>query len=239
MRPFWLHPSSLLCVCRHSPLLSGCPHPPLSFFCFSVSPAVSLFCKSVGVDGVMWLQISLWAWKAVLSVQQLVKYVWSPDVICDLNVTVRFHHDYKAVSDFSNLRVCLFISHMWSNLKYTTYTCFLPPQTPDSWTDKSQNRRSSSSHKRSASWGSAENLREVNLCLYCSTCMAKKKRNGLAKQDVFWMFVWKRASSWKGLTQLLGQHWATMEIRWSHLQWNFHFFIRISLLITSFIKTVR
>ncbi|KAG8009182.1 hypothetical protein GBF38_011889 [Nibea albiflora] len=34
-------------------------------------------------------------------------------------------------------------------------------QTPDSWTDKSQNRRSSSSHKRSASWGSAENLREI------------------------------------------------------------------------------
>ncbi|KAM9336783.1 protein FAM117A-like [Symphorus nematophorus] len=34
-------------------------------------------------------------------------------------------------------------------------------QTPDSWSDKSQSRRSSSSHKRSASWGSAENLREI------------------------------------------------------------------------------
>ncbi|XP_053197953.1 protein FAM117A-like isoform X2 [Scomber japonicus] len=38
-------------------------------------------------------------------------------------------------------------------------------QTPDSWTDKTQSRRgstsSSSSHKRSASWGSAEHLREI------------------------------------------------------------------------------
>ncbi|XP_033466521.1 protein FAM117A-like [Epinephelus lanceolatus] len=34
-------------------------------------------------------------------------------------------------------------------------------QTPDSWSDKSQSRRSSSSHKRSASWGSAEHLREI------------------------------------------------------------------------------
>uniref|UniRef100_A0A3Q3VLR9 Uncharacterized protein n=1 Tax=Mola mola TaxID=94237 RepID=A0A3Q3VLR9_MOLML len=37
-------------------------------------------------------------------------------------------------------------------------------QTPDSWSDKTQSRRGSSSgHKRSASWGSAENLREVNI----------------------------------------------------------------------------
>lgn len=215
MRPFWLHPSSLLCVCRHSPLLSGCPHPPLSFFCFSVSPAVSLFCKSVGVDGVMWLQISLWAWKAVLSVQQLVKYVWSPDVICDLNVTVRFHHDYKAVSDFSNLRVCLFISHMWSNLKYTTYTCFLPPQTPDSWTDKSQNRRSSSSHKRSASWGSAENLREVNLCLYCSTCMAKKKETGLLNRMFFECLYEKGQAlekAWLNYLDSIEQQWRSDDL---------------------------
>lgn len=34
-------------------------------------------------------------------------------------------------------------------------------QTPDSWSDKPQSRRSSSSHKRSASWGSAEHLREI------------------------------------------------------------------------------
>ncbi|KAM8729928.1 protein FAM117A [Acanthopagrus schlegelii] len=37
-------------------------------------------------------------------------------------------------------------------------------QTPDSWSDKSQSRRGSSSsshHKRSASWGSDENLREI------------------------------------------------------------------------------
>ncbi|XP_028287956.1 protein FAM117A-like [Parambassis ranga] len=34
-------------------------------------------------------------------------------------------------------------------------------QTPDSWLDKSQSRRGSSSHKRSASWGSAEHLREI------------------------------------------------------------------------------
>ncbi|KAM7381716.1 hypothetical protein PAMA_012519 [Pampus argenteus] len=35
-------------------------------------------------------------------------------------------------------------------------------QTPDSWTDKTQSRRgSSSSHKRSASWGSAEQLQEI------------------------------------------------------------------------------
>ncbi|XP_040885426.1 protein FAM117A isoform X2 [Toxotes jaculatrix] len=35
-------------------------------------------------------------------------------------------------------------------------------QTPDSWSDNSQSRRgSSSSHKRSASWGSAEHLREI------------------------------------------------------------------------------
>ncbi|KAM7370860.1 hypothetical protein PAMP_010374 [Pampus punctatissimus] len=36
-------------------------------------------------------------------------------------------------------------------------------QTPDSWTDKTQSRRSSSSssHKRSASWGSAEHLQEI------------------------------------------------------------------------------
>lgn len=43
----------------------------------------------VGVDGVMWLQINLWAWQAVLSVQLLPKYVWSPDVMCDLNTS--FH----------------------------------------------------------------------------------------------------------------------------------------------------
>ncbi|XP_076615388.1 protein FAM117A-like [Chaetodon auriga] len=34
-------------------------------------------------------------------------------------------------------------------------------QTPDSWSDKSQSGRGSSNHKRSASWGSAENLREI------------------------------------------------------------------------------
>ncbi|XP_022599284.1 protein FAM117A-like [Seriola dumerili] len=34
-------------------------------------------------------------------------------------------------------------------------------QTPDSWSDNSQSRRGSSSHKRSASWGSAEHLREI------------------------------------------------------------------------------
>ncbi|KAL6095046.1 fam117a [Pungitius sinensis] len=34
-------------------------------------------------------------------------------------------------------------------------------QTPDSWWDKSQSRKGGSSHKRSASWGSAEHLREI------------------------------------------------------------------------------
>ncbi|XP_054454866.1 protein FAM117A-like [Anoplopoma fimbria] len=34
-------------------------------------------------------------------------------------------------------------------------------QTPDSWCDKSQSRRGSSSHKRSASWGSDAHLREI------------------------------------------------------------------------------
>ncbi|XP_076008332.1 protein FAM117A-like isoform X2 [Genypterus blacodes] len=34
-------------------------------------------------------------------------------------------------------------------------------QTPDSWLDESLSHRSSSSHKRSASWGSAEHLREI------------------------------------------------------------------------------
>ncbi|KAF7664969.1 hypothetical protein LDENG_00158750 [Lucifuga dentata] len=34
-------------------------------------------------------------------------------------------------------------------------------QTPDSWSGKTQSRRSSSNHKRSASWGSAEHLREI------------------------------------------------------------------------------
>ncbi|XP_041672419.1 protein FAM117A-like [Cheilinus undulatus] len=34
-------------------------------------------------------------------------------------------------------------------------------QTPDSWSDESQSRRGSSSHKRSASWGSSEHLREI------------------------------------------------------------------------------
>ncbi|XP_034563791.1 protein FAM117A-like [Notolabrus celidotus] len=34
-------------------------------------------------------------------------------------------------------------------------------QTPDSWFDNSQSRRGSSSHKRSASWGSAEHLQEI------------------------------------------------------------------------------
>lgn len=32
MRLFWLHPSSLLSACRHSPLLISCPHPPSSPF---------------------------------------------------------------------------------------------------------------------------------------------------------------------------------------------------------------
>ncbi|KAM3860045.1 protein FAM117A-like [Diretmus argenteus] len=34
-------------------------------------------------------------------------------------------------------------------------------QTPESWSDRSQSRRSGSGHKRSASWGSAEHLREI------------------------------------------------------------------------------
>ncbi|XP_030611271.1 protein FAM117A-like [Archocentrus centrarchus] len=34
-------------------------------------------------------------------------------------------------------------------------------QTPDSWSDRSHSRRGSSSHKRSASWGSAEHLRGI------------------------------------------------------------------------------
>ncbi|XP_071383793.1 protein FAM117A-like isoform X1 [Centroberyx affinis] len=34
-------------------------------------------------------------------------------------------------------------------------------QTPDSWADETQSRRSGSGHKRSASWGSAEHLREI------------------------------------------------------------------------------
>ncbi|CAJ1081092.1 protein FAM117A-like [Xyrichtys novacula] len=34
-------------------------------------------------------------------------------------------------------------------------------QTPDSWSDNYQSRRGSSNHKRSASWGSAEHLREI------------------------------------------------------------------------------
>lgn len=35
-------------------------------------------------------------------------------------------------------------------------------QTPDSWFDKSQSRPSSCSHKRSASWGSAEHIKEIS-----------------------------------------------------------------------------
>ncbi|KAF3704429.1 Protein FAM117A [Channa argus] len=34
-------------------------------------------------------------------------------------------------------------------------------QTPDSWSEKTQSRRGTSIHKRSASWGSAEHLREI------------------------------------------------------------------------------
>ncbi|KAM4623325.1 protein FAM117A-like [Polymixia lowei] len=34
-------------------------------------------------------------------------------------------------------------------------------QTPDSWSDRAQGRRGGSGHKRSASWGSAEHLREI------------------------------------------------------------------------------
>lgn len=50
-----------------------------------------------------------------------------------------------------------------------TVLWFLSSQTPDSWSDNSQSRRGSSSHKRSASWGSVEHLREVSVCLYCLT----------------------------------------------------------------------
>lgn len=69
MRPFWLHPSPLLCVCvQHSPLLYNCPHPPPQFFVFQFLLLLSLFevwRETVGVDGMMWLQIdALWAWKA-------------------------------------------------------------------------------------------------------------------------------------------------------------------------------
>lgn len=52
MRLFWLHPSSQLCVCRHSPLLLGCPHPPPSlFFSFSCSFCSSRSVKNTSVGG--------------------------------------------------------------------------------------------------------------------------------------------------------------------------------------------
>uniref|UniRef100_A0A3B5QC82 Glucocorticoid-induced transcript 1 protein-like n=1 Tax=Xiphophorus maculatus TaxID=8083 RepID=A0A3B5QC82_XIPMA len=43
-------------------------------------------------------------------------------------------------------------------------------QTPESWVEKSRSRRASNSgsHRRSASWGSAEHLREVSFCFYSS-----------------------------------------------------------------------
>lgn len=140
-------------------------------FSFSVSPApfarTSMKKESVGVDGVMWLQICLWACKAVLSVQLFTLYVW-----WDLNVTVstlRFYDCPKAaLGGHLNISAC----HMCLK-SFSSYCCVLPPQTPDSWTDKSQNRRGSSSHKRSASWGSAENLREVNVWPVCSTSLAE------------------------------------------------------------------
>nr|XP_040046609.1 protein FAM117A isoform X1 [Gasterosteus aculeatus aculeatus] len=38
---------------------------------------------------------------------------------------------------------------------------FFSPKTPSSWTEETRGRRSAGGHKRSASWGSAEHLREV------------------------------------------------------------------------------
>lgn len=85
MRPFWLHPSSLLAGCAGTRHCSKVAHilPPARYFVFQFlllcfRSLWSVKRDSVGVDGEMWLQISLWAWKAVLSVQLFVQYVWSP-----------------------------------------------------------------------------------------------------------------------------------------------------------------
>lgn len=115
MRPFWLHPSSLLSGCagtRHCSKVAHILPPP----CYFVFQFLLLFFRSlwsvkrdsVGVDGEMWLQIRLWAWKAVLSVQLFVQYVWSPDVMRDLNVAVsrlRFWDDPKAGSGWMYMLV--------------------------------------------------------------------------------------------------------------------------------------
>lgn len=94
-------------------------------FCFSVSPApfarTSVKKESVGVDGVMWLQICLWACKAVLSVQLLTLYAW-----WDLNVTVstlRFY-DCPEAALGGHMNICA-----WKVLVLTV-AFFLPrPQT--------------------------------------------------------------------------------------------------------------
>lgn len=39
---------------------------------------------------------------------------------------------------------------------------FFSPKTPSSWTEETRGRRSAGGHKRSASWGSAEHLREAS-----------------------------------------------------------------------------
>lgn len=98
------HP--LCSVCRHSPLPFGCPHPPspfslsLLFFSFSCSFALQVWRReSVGVDGVMWQQISLLSVKSCAKCNFLVKYVWSPDVMRHLNAAVSglmFEHNQKA-----------------------------------------------------------------------------------------------------------------------------------------------
>lgn len=47
------------------------------------------------------------------------------------------------------------------------YTCvFFSSKTPSSWAEETRGRRSSGGHKRSASWGSAEHLREASISVY-------------------------------------------------------------------------
>lgn len=150
--------SALCAGTRHCSLVAHIlPPPPPLFFGFSCSfVLLQVWRETVGVDGVMWLQISIRS-LSLLS----VKDVWSPGVMCESSLAV------SSQAETLNMITFHVIWRVW-----VTILWYLLPQTPDSWTDKTQSRRgNTNSHKRSASWGSAEHLQEVNLCLYCATCV--------------------------------------------------------------------